>query len=271
MTTTTKTAAFALLALALVIPSGARAASEGAIDNETLSTSIDKPVIEGSAEDAKNVRILIENKETGKDVFRSNKLRVRGGEWKVRVSKRLAVGEYDITLYDSRGPERGVLDKETLSIFPTHVSKGDTILGGTLVVSQIPLLMGGTATRGASVPVAYVKVSNPGKKAAAITGFRLSENGTVSEKDAVIGFSTSDDKGGSRTTTYTTFQSGYALVPLSATIEPGAFRIFTIKAMLSSTGSFYGKKLQIDVAGVGSTAEIKGTFPQKGTTFTFSY
>lgn len=268
MTTTAKIT-LALFALALIIPSGAQAAAEGAIDQETLFSSVNKPVLEGTAEDAKTVRILIED-EDGKDVFRSKKLRIKNGDWKVRITKKLPAGEYDVTLYGS-SVKKQTLDKETLSILPKNVEKGDTILGGTLVVSPIPLLMGGTAARGASVPVAYVKVSNPGTKAAAINGFRLVDRGSVNESSAVIGFSTSDDKGGSRTTSYTTFKNEYALVPLAATIEPGTFRIFTIKAILASAGSFYGKTLQIDVEGIGSASEVKGAFPMKGTTFTFVY
>ncbi len=260
-----------VLALVLIVPSGANAASNGGFDADTLSTSVDKPTIEGTASDVSSVRILIEKKEDGKDVFRSKKLKVKSGEWKAKVNKKLGVGEYTVTLYGPKGIKKETLEKGTFTVLPKGVEKGDTIIGGNLSVSSIPLLMGGTATRGASVPVAYVKVSNTGKKAAAITGFRLSDNGSVPEDKAVVGFSTSDDKGGSRTTTYTTFKNNYALVPLAATIEPGQFRIYTIKAIMGGEGGYYGKTLQIDVAGIGSAAEVKGTFPMKGTTFTLIY
>ncbi len=258
-----------VLALTFLMP-GAVFAADGSFDEKTLTTDIKKPTVTGEAEDVKTVRILIENKE-GKDMFRSNKITVKKGEWKTKISKDLPAGTYDITLYGPKGVSKQTLAKDEFVVNPKGVAAGSTIAGGTLNVSSVPLLMGGTASRGASIPVAYVKVSNPGKKVAAITGFRLSETGTAPEDKVVIGFSTSDDKGGSRTTTYTTFKSGYALVPLAATIEPGTFKIFTIKAIMGGADSYYGKKLQIDVAGVGSAGTVNGTFPMKGTTFTLIY
>lgn len=148
--------------------------------------------------------------------------------------------------------------------------------GGEVAVSPIPLLSGGVAAAGASIPVSYVRVSNVSDEAATIYGFDLEQNGAA-DSDVVIGFSTSNDKGGSRATIggaegTVQFEDGKAFVPLKATLAAGEFRIFTIKAILSkdSSGSF-GKPLMIDVSGIDTPADIRGSFPIRGTTWTLGF
>ncbi|MBU2104016.1 hypothetical protein KJ848_02315 [Patescibacteria group bacterium] len=147
---------------------------------------------------------------------------------------------------------------------------------GVLSLSSIPLLSGGTAARGASVPVAYIKVENTSNEAAKINGFTLAQNGTAST-DVVIGFATNDDKGGSRSTigggeNDSVFDGREAFVPLSAVINAKSFRIFTLKSILSANSSGEaGKTLKLDVNSVDSGADVYGFFPIRGTTWTLGF
>ncbi|HEX5774842.1 MAG TPA: hypothetical protein VFY28_02685 [Candidatus Paceibacterota bacterium] len=148
--------------------------------------------------------------------------------------------------------------------------------GGSVSVSPIPLLSGGTASAGASVPVAYIKVLNNSREAATIEGFTLVQNGSA-DTDVVIGFATNDDKGGSRATIggnegNTPFDDGEAFVPLEDTLVAGEFRIYTIKALLSRLfGSDAGRTLMLDVDSIRTNgADVFGAFPIRGTVWTLS-
>lgn len=145
-----------------------------------------------------------------------------------------------------------------------------------LSVSMLPLLAGGQTGAGASVPVAYIKVTNRGTGTASIKGFSLNERGTASAETDVIGFTTSDDKGGSRTTIGgiegTKAAAGErAFVPLAADLAPGQIRIFTIKALLSATHHEAGKTLVFDVASVDTSANVSAAFPLSGVTWFLTY
>lgn len=146
----------------------------------------------------------------------------------------------------------------------------------TLTVESIPLLSGGDARGGATVPVSYLYIVNTGKGKVSLNGFWVKQNGSASTK-AVIGLTAVDDKeiahgavGGSEGGT--PFSNGVAFVPLNITFTPGQERLFTIKAMLTSNVSSYaGTQLKIDVTGVESNASEKGAFPIRGTTWTIGY
>lgn len=148
--------------------------------------------------------------------------------------------------------------------------------GGAVSVSSIPLLTGGAATLNASVPVAYIKVLNTSAEPAAINGFTLKQNGTAGT-DAIIGFATNDDKGGSRSTIggqegVDLFKDGETFVPLKAVVGAGMFRIYTLKAQLSGRASGdVGKSLMLDVSSIDTGAAIRGNFPIRGTTWTLSF
>jgi len=148
--------------------------------------------------------------------------------------------------------------------------------GGAVSVSSIPLLTGGSAALNASVPVAYIKVLNTSTEAAAINGFTLKQNGTAGT-GAIIGFATSDDKGGSRSIIggeegVDLFEDGETFVPLKAVIEAGKFRIYTLKAQMSGRASGdVGKSLMLDVAAIDTGAAVRGNFPIRGTTWTLSF
>jgi hypothetical protein len=193
-----------------------------------------------------------------------------------RVGLEIVNPTEDTTLsYRFENDEGSVTCTATLSVPDGKIEDPDELPeGGTLSIASIPLLTGGTATADTSVPVAYIKVSNGGTAPAAIEGFTLVENGSADEED-VIGFSTSDDKGGSRSTIggkegYEAFdEDGEAFIPLAATVAPKQVRIFTIKAALSKDLD-PGDQLKLDVASVKSTATLKGSFPIRGTVWTFA-
>ena len=244
---------------AIVLPMPALAAVDGSFDTESLTTEKTKPTITGEAS-GKKMRLLIED-EDGKDFYKKDRS-VKNGEWSAKLTKKLKLGTYDASLYVYDGRKRVLVATSTLEIG----EKG----AGALSVSQLPLLMGGNAAPGSSVPVAYVKIANTSKATTTIEGITLIENGSANDS-LVVGFSTSDDKGGSRTTVDSTFKKGSAFVPLAATIEPGKVRIFTIKAILAKiSGLESGKQLKIDVSGIRSDAKVSGKFPLRGTTFTLT-
>lgn len=186
-------------------------------------------------------------------------------------------GTYTYTFREGR---RSVTCSASLTLAGTSSDSSSadesTSSGGSVSVSAIPLLSGGVAALGASVPVSYIKVYNPSTEPAVVNGFTLTQNGSA-DADVVIGFSTNDDKGGSRATIGGTegtklFKNGKAFVPLKASIGPGKFSIFTIKAQLSRIASGdAGKSLMLDVASIDTTASIRGTFPIRGTTWTLNF
>lgn len=146
--------------------------------------------------------------------------------------------------------------------------------GGSVSVTSVPLLFGGSAGPGSSVPVAYIKVLNNSNEAASIEGFTLEQNGSA-DTDVVIGFATNDDKGGLRTTIGgnagdTQFEDGEAFVPLKDTLAAREFRIYTLKAILGTfASSEIGRTLMLDVDSITTSgADVYGTFPIRGTTLT---
>jgi hypothetical protein len=145
----------------------------------------------------------------------------------------------------------------------------------TLAVGSVPLLVGGVATAGESVPISYLQITNVGTSSARLTGFWVIQNGTAPTA-SIVGLSTVDDSGGSRgyaasTAASSLFINGSAFVPTDAYIEPGQLRLFTIKAMLApEVSASLGTTLMIDVTGVETTAALHASFPIRGTTWTIS-
>ena len=239
----------------------------GEIDTGSLTTTTAKPTITGTAKGTKAVQITIED-DNGKRVFSSKELKLKKGKWSAKLTKSLSAGTYLVTLYGSKDLELNAITTGVLTVL--EKGSGSSTSGGSISLSTVPLLMGGTAIAGSSVPVAYIKVSNTGKTPAAIEGFTMVETGSAPD-DVVIGFSTNDDKGGSRATVATQFKNGRANVPLVATIAPGQLRIFTIKANLSRSSGAMGSQLKINTAGVLTGASVKNVFPLPGTTFTLAF
>jgi len=250
--------------------------AEGTIDSSSLTTSSTKPTITGTATGAKKVWITLTDDDTD-IVYKSKEKRVSKGKWKIKLPKAIAKGTYDVQLYGEKKVDLNKLATGTLTVGTTSSSSGSSntssgTSASTLSVSAIPLLSGGFGRANASVPVTYLKVVNTGTETATLNGIWLKQNGSASNS-VVTGFSTSDDKGGSRSTVAANFNSSNKVfVPLVATILPGQLRIFTLKAQLAtSVATSVGTTLMLDVDSIDTNSKKAGMFPVRGTTWTLSY
>lgn len=246
--------------------------ADATIDKKSLSTEGSKPTLTGTASGTKTVRVIIRSSNGKNTLYTGKDVRVKRGKWEVKVPKEFEDDTYKVEILGTKGVKLNTVATDTLTI-------GKIVAGSSssFSVSMIPLLFGGTATAGSSVPVTYLKVTNTSKETSTMNGIVLKQNGSA-PVSSVIGFSTSDDKGGSIATIggtegSTPFgKSGTAFVPISASFAPGQFRIFTIKALLSkSTAASTGKNLMLDVASLDTDGAVAGLFPVRGTTWTLSY
>lgn len=186
-------------------------------------------------------------------------------------------GEFSYTFGNDRGTVTCTANLQMKSVSaPTTEPVTVDTRGSSVVVSDIPLLSGGVATAGMSIPVTYVKVENTSTAYASIKGFTLTQNGTA-DTDSIIGFTTSDNQGGSRTTIggvegNMPFDGNEVYVPLQVTLAPREFRIYTLKAILTraSTGE-QGRTIALNLSGIDTTARISGAFPIRGTTWTLGF
>jgi hypothetical protein len=169
---------------------------------------------------------------------------------------------YSYTFTNSEG---SVTCRATLEVGEAQ-AQGPT----TLRVSNVPLLSGGVAYPGASVPVTYLQIHNTGVNAATVTGIALEQKGST-DTDAIIGLSVIDDKGVSVAVTgggavSTPFSNGEAVASMDAVIAPGQRRLFTIRAMMAPIlSSFKSSSIILDVTGVETSASVVGAFPIRGT------
>lgn len=236
----------------------------------TTSVSSGKPTLSGTATGTKKVAIEVRKDGTSKVLFKKQ-VSVKGGKWSAKVSKELSAGSYDITLSGEKKYKLNELASETLTVGGTVSSASSSTSSANLSVSTVPLLFGGSATLGASTPVAYLKISNQSSTPATFNGVRVKQTGSASTK-AIIGLEVRDDKGVSRGIVNkgegsTPFASdGTATAPASITLAAGETRLFTVRAILSSSYAYAGKTLMIDVLGLDGKS--KGTFPLKGVVWT---
>ncbi len=246
--------------------------ASGSIKESSLSSDSPKPMLSGKATGVKNVHIELYKEGTTKPLYTSKSIKVKGSSWKVKISKKLPDGTYDVVV---RGPKDMALN--TLATGTLVVGDGDagTSSATTLVVKSVPLLSGGVAHAGGSVAVSYLQVINVGKETATLKSFTLKQNGSASTQ-SIITLTSTDDIGTSKSSTggvegSTPFKNGIASVPTNATLMAGETRLFTIKAVLTNNVSSYiGKQLMIDVTGVTANASVKGAFPIRGTTWTIA-
>ncbi len=141
----------------------------------------------------------------------------------------------------------------------------------TLKVSPIALLGGGTARLGATIPVSYLQVINQSTSTVSIKGFTVRQQGTTPDT-GVIGFSSVDDKSGSRgavggTEGSNVLQGNVGYIPSTAVIAPGQMKLFTLKAQLSSLSQYAGTSLTLVVTGVDSPLQLTAQLPIPGTTW----
>lgn len=145
----------------------------------------------------------------------------------------------------------------------------------TLAIKNVPLLSGGVARAGTSVPIAYLQVTNIGKAGTILKGVWVTQRGTA-PGSILIGLSTVDDSLSLRdhvggTEGDSPFIHGVAVAPIDAYFAPHQMRLFTIKAMISQNVSQnIGSTLMIDVTGIESAATSVGRMPIPGVTWTIA-
>ncbi len=241
----------------------------GEINKSSLTVKSGKPTITGTAEGAKKVQVILRKHGETKNYFISKETTVKkGGKWSVKVAKKIPDGVYDVLVSAGKGSAANAVASGTLSV--GAAPKADT----TFTVATVPLLGGGIARAGTSVPVAYLQVKNTGLESAQLRGFWIKQSGTA-PVSSIIGLTTIDDKSVQRgsvggTEGFAIFKDGQAFAPADATFLPGERKLFTVRTIVSKQAAV-GKSLIIDVTGTDASATIKGAFPIKGTLYTIGY
>lgn len=266
-------ATFALAACVMMLPLAAHAATtssddaEATITSSSLSVSTGKKAsLKGTATEVNRVRVVVTSDDTDKIVYKSKILKVKNDAWKAKLTKKLKDGTYTVSVLNYDNKKHPGLVDETLA-----VGKSSAVL----TAASIPLLGGGIANAGATVPVSYLQIRNTSESSVELKGFWVSQSGSASDA-SVIGFSSVDDKGGSRASVggvegKAALSKGKAFIPSTATFAPGERKLFTLKAQLpSSVESYVGSTLMLDVTGIEGNGTFKGTFPIRGTTWTIA-
>lgn len=242
--------------------------AEGTISTSSLTTTNSKPTLSGDASGTKTVQVVIRKEGSTKPVFTSKHVKVKRGEWEVKTTKTLPDGTYTVELLAEKKWELNTLDEATLAVGESSTpSSASTTGASTLTVSTVPLLFGGTATRGTSVPVAYLQIKNTGKVATSLTGVTLKQNGSA-PLSAITSLEVRDDKGISRgITAAKPAANGTLFASADAVIEPGQVRLFTVRTTVSPA-AFAGTQLMLDVQSISTNSKATGQFPLRGTTYT---
>ena len=240
----------------------------------TLNSASHTPTLTGTASGTKSIQLSIRKPGEAKKIFVSKTAKVTRGKWSVRVEKKLPFDTYEVTLSGAKNFALSAIRKETLQLGKSVQSHSSPT---TLEVSWIPLLAGGKAEAGTSIPVAYLQMNNIGNASTTLQGFTVTQRGSAPGA-AIIGLTTVDDTGSLRgyvggAEGTTPFKNMQAFVPTAKTVfAPGQMRLFTIKASLTKNILPYiGKDLKVDVTSISTDGSIKGPLPLRGTTWTIAY
>lgn len=245
---------------------------EGNIKSSTLQSLSSKPTITGIASGTRSVQIEVYKKNSEKVFFKSKTIKTKNGKWSAKITKKLEDGVYTVVLLGEKQTRLNTIATGTLAIGKKAIS--EQTKKTTFVAESIPLLVGGFARAGSSVPISYLQVINIGKETGKVESFVVKQNGNASSQ-TIVGFTISDDQGTKYKDVGTAavpvvFKDGVAILPVGASIPSGEMKLFTIKAILSPNLSAYaGKQLKLDIAGINTnTAFTKTGFPIRGTTWT---
>lgn len=255
-------------------------ACEASLDEGSLEADVARPTLKGEATSTRTVQLVIREGGEAKALYKSKVVRVRGGEWSLRLPKKLADGEYDVEVYCPRVAKGEEVASGELVVRAGEEpakkgkkgkaapSKDEAKAGAAVTVTVVPLLQGGVAGAGESVPVSYLQVRNTGKGAVKITGFKVRQTGSA-PASAIASFTVVDGSGASRVTADAVFKNGVATAKSDVSIAAGGFALFTVKANLAATlGSAAGKNIEIEVTDALGAEKVSGQFPIKGTTWT---
>ncbi len=242
----------------------------GGFASSSLQSLSSKPTIKGIASGMKAVHIKVFKAGSTTTLFTSKSIPVKNGMWKTKLTQKLPKGTYDIVLLGEKRMTLNVISRETLTI--GKISQKVEKTTGSIAVLPVPLLTGGIARAGASVALSYLQVINVGTEPITLHGFTVKQNGSAST-DSIAQLTISDDSGGFRNSvggSILPFKNGTAFIPLEVPLIAGQTRLFTIKAILPNNITPYlGTQLKVDITGVDASANIKSTFPIRGTTWTF--
>lgn len=270
----------AAIVLAVTVPFSAGAATSkghpaATVDVDSLASTSTKPTLTGTAKDLTNVRVTVSKEGESKTLYKSTGIKVRNGIWSVRVSKKLSEGVYNVKVYGTKISKGDELTEETLVV--GEDAKVGSKVKTTVVVESLPILGGGNARQGSSVPVLYLQATNIGKATSTLSGFWVKENGSASS-NAVVGLTSIDDSG---------LLSGTAAVPNGVTpfakddtafipvppvaLAPGQIRLFTLRALVAANvGADLGRQLNIDVTSAVTDSDVRAQYPIRGTTWTLA-
>jgi len=243
---------------------------EGDFKESSLSTKSVRPTLGGTASGTRSVQVAIYKEGTEKPIFTSNVIKVKNGKWSTKVSKSLKKGEYDVVLLGEKKTLLNTIATSTLRIGQTAPVQAPST---TFVAESVPLLNGGTAKGGATIPVSYIQVINIGNAIGKVEAFNIKQNGSAST-NAVVGFTLTDNRSTASVSVGSVarpivFKDGVAKLPVNILIGAGEMRLFTIKAILAPmVGANMAKQLKLDVVSVDTNGKMGGTFPIRGTTWT---
>lgn len=244
----------------------------GAIQTSLVATNTPQ-VLSGTASGTKIVQVYLYKKGDSKVFLKSTKVRVEDGVWNVKISKNISIGSYDVRVYGVKNGRRKMLVRETSYITDRPIVLSTAVMS----IQSIPLLLGGQARAGTSIPVSYLQVTNGNQSTTSLKGFWIKQNGTAL-KESVIGFTSIDDTGAFQgfiggVEGFEVFKGGIAYVPISEVVfSPGQVRLFTIKAVLSrNVAAHIGTQLVLDVTSVDTSATIVSALPVRGVVWTITY
>lgn len=263
---------YALLFVTLFIPAQIFAYTQsptGSFNMDSLSSNMTRPTISGSASEVKTIRIKIYKEGSSKTIYTSRIIKVRNDNWKVRVSKKLPDGIYDIKMFGADKTNRKInIATDRLVIGDTD-TRSENKVSSTLIVEPIPLLSGGVAYSNQSIPVSYLQVINIGQENIIVKGFNVKQNGSA-PIESISTLAISDDSGAFGIDT--PFKNNTTFIPIESLFLPGQMKLFTIKAMMSNEiYSNIGKQLKLDIESISTNSLIKASFPIAGTTWIVGY
>jgi len=245
---------------------------KGSIDEKSLSSVSTKPTIKGSTVGSKSVQIEIYKEGSNRKFFTSRMVSVKNGTWSTRVTKELPKGTYDIVLVGDKNISLNHIATGTLTIGTKATSAKDdstnTVTSSTtFVVESVPLLVGGIAKGGNTIPISYLQVLNIGKNLGTIESIKVKQNGTASV-NSVVGFTVSNEQGVVKILTAPVFKDGYATIPVVIPLQPNQMQLLTVKAIVApNIAPYVGKQLKLDISSVTTNAKMQSTFPILGATW----
>lgn len=240
----------------------------------TLVSKDENPTLQGRVYGSKTVQLEVRPIGATTSIFTSTVVSVKNNHFAIRITKDLVDGEYTVILKGDKTVSLNTIATATIKIgnvIPS-VIKADT----TLVVVNVPLLIGGVAKAGSLVPISYIQVLNVGSKPAILDGFAVTQTGSAPVA-SILSLSSVDDTGtlispieGVAGTLQ--FKNATAFIPTKVILSPGQMHLFTLKAAIVNTVTpFVGTQLKMVMSSISSNAAVvKGTFPIQGTTWTIA-